>query len=128
MGVLLEDVDDDAVERFVVDDVGLISVLEELVGGQDGVVGLDNRIGDLGRRVDGVGLGQTVGVGIADLEQEQSSESGARASAEGVGNLEALDVAGALGLLTDDINGLLDDLGALGVVALGPVVARAGVS
>merc|ERR1719471_186423 len=128
MGVLLEDVDDDAVERFVVDDVGLVSVLEELVGGQDGVVGLDNRVGDLGRRIDGVGLGQTVRVGIADLEQEQSSETGARASAERVGNLEALDVAGALRLLTDDIDGLLDDLGALGVVALGPVVARAGVS
>merc|ERR1719471_1341287 len=128
MGVLLEDVDDDAVERFVVDDVGLISVLKELVGGQDGVVGLDNRVGDLGRRVDGVGLGQTVGVGIADLEQEQSSKTGSRASAEGVGNLESLDVAGALRLLTDDVDGLLDDLGALGIVALGPVVARAGVA
>merc|ERR1719394_466155 len=128
MGVLLQDVHYDAVERLVVDDVGLVSVLEELVGGQDGVVGLDNGVGDLGGRVDRVGLGQAVRVGIADLEQEQSSESGSRASAERVGNLEALDVARALSLLTDDIDGLLDDLGALGVVALGPVVARAGVS
>merc|ERR1719394_888344 len=125
MGVLLQDVHYDAVERLVVDDVGLVSVLEELVGGQDGVVGLDDGVGDLGRRVDRVGLGQAIRVGIADLEQEQSSKTGARASAEGVGNLEALDVVGALRLLTDDVDGLL---GALGVVALGPVVARAAVA
>ena len=40
-------------------------------------------------------------------------------------HLEALEAVAGLGLLTDDIEDGVDELGALRVVALGPVVARA---
>ena len=42
-----------------------------------------------------------------------------------VGHGEALEAVAALGLLADDVKDGVDELGALGVVALGPVVARA---
>merc|ERR1719284_58837 len=41
------------------------------------------------------------------------------------GQSEALEAVAALGLLADDVKDGVDQLGALGVVALGPVVARA---
>jgi len=42
-----------------------------------------------------------------------------------VGHLEALKAVRVLGFLADAVHGFVDDLGALGVVALGPVVACA---
>ena len=47
------------------------------------------------------------------------------AATERVGHGEALEAVAALGLLADDVKDGVDELGALGVVALGPVVARA---
>ena len=49
----------------------------------------------------------------------------AGAAAHGVDELEALEAIAGLGLLADDVEDRVDELGALGVVALGPVVARA---
>ena len=45
-----------------------------------------------------------------------------------VGDLEALEAVARLGLLADDVEDRVDELGALGVVALGPVVAGAGLA
>ena len=42
-----------------------------------------------------------------------------------MGELKALNAVAVLGLAAHDVQDLVDDLGALGVVALGPVVARA---
>jgi hypothetical protein len=47
------------------------------------------------------------------------------ATAERVGHGEALEAVAALGLLADNVKDGVDQLGALGVVALGPVVAGA---
>ena len=49
----------------------------------------------------------------------------AGAATERVGHGEALEAVAALGLLADDVKDGVDKLGALGVVALGPVVAGA---
>jgi len=45
-----------------------------------------------------------------------------------VGQLEALQAVAALGLLAHDIEDRVDELGSLGVVALGPVVASTALS
>jgi hypothetical protein len=45
-----------------------------------------------------------------------------------VGDLEALKAVAALGLTTDDIEDLVDELGTLSVVTLGPVVASTGLT
>merc|ERR1719473_2334278 len=67
----------------------------------------------------------SVGVLLADLGDEEGAHAGAGATAERVGHGEALEAVAALGLLADDVEDGVDELGALGVVALGPVVARA---
>jgi hypothetical protein len=45
-----------------------------------------------------------------------------------VSNLEALEAVAAFSLLSDDVEDGVDELGTLGVVTLGPVVASAGLT
>jgi hypothetical protein len=103
-------------------------VLNELMNGESGVVGLNDGVGDLGRRHDGEGSHHAVGELLADLGDEESTHTGTGTTTEGVGDLEALEAVAALGLTTDDIDDLVDQLGTLGVMTLGPVVASAGLA
>jgi hypothetical protein len=82
----------------------------------------------LGRGHDGEGQHDAVGVLLADLGDEEGAHAGAGAAAERVGELEALEAIAGLGLLAHHVEHGVDELGALGVVALGPVVARAGLA
>ena len=45
-----------------------------------------------------------------------------------MGDLESLEAVAGLGLLADHVEDRVDELGALGVVALGPVVTGAGLA
>jgi hypothetical protein len=45
-----------------------------------------------------------------------------------VGDLETLEAVAALGLATDNVEDLVDELGTLSVVTLGPVVASTGLT
>ena len=89
------------------------------------VVRLDDGVRHLGRREHRVRPHDAVGVLLADLRDEERAHAGARAAAHGVDELEALEAVAGLGLLAHDVEDRVDELGALGVVALGPVVARA---
>ena len=51
----------DVVQSLVVDAVSFVSVLDQLVDGQSGVVGLHHGVGHLGRRHHRVGVHDTVG-------------------------------------------------------------------
>jgi hypothetical protein len=114
--------------HLVVNAEGLVRVLNELMNGESGVVGLNNGVGDLGRGHDGEGSHHAVGELLADLGDQQSAHTGTGTTTEGVGDLEALEAVAALGLTTDDIDDLVDQLGTLGVMTLGPVVASAGLA
>merc|ERR1711970_393034 len=118
----LEGTEADVVEGLVVHAHTLVGVLDKLVDGEGGVVWLDNGVGHLGGWHDGEGEHDTVGVLLTDLGDEESSHTGAGATSEGVGQLEALEAIAGLGLLADDVEDGVDELGTLGVVALGPVV------
>mmetsp|Transcript_78078 Transcript_78078/g.155161 ORF Transcript_78078/g.155161 Transcript_78078/m.155161 type:complete len:543 (+) Transcript_78078:117-1745(+) len=124
-GCQLESAEADVIEGLVVEEERLVRVLDELVHGEHAVVGLDDSVGHLGRREDRVGAHDTVGVLLADLGDEERAHAGAGAATERVGHGEALEAVAALGLLADDVEDGVDELGALGVVALGPVVAGA---
>ena len=124
----LERSEADVVQRLVVDRHHLVRVLDELVHREGCVVGLDDGVGDFGRGEDGEGLHDTVGVFLSDLGDEESSHARAGAAAERVAHLEALEAVAALGLLAHDVENRVDELGALGVVSLGPVVAGSGLS
>lgn len=112
----------DVVEGLVVDTEGLVRVLNELVNGEGGVVGLDNGVGDLGRRHDGEGGHHAVGELLTDLGDQEGTHTGTGTTTKGVGDLEALKAVAALGLTTDNVENLVDQLGTLSVVTLRPVV------
>lgn len=80
----------------------------------------------LGRGHHGERVHDAVRILLADLRDEQRAQAGAGAAAQRVGQLEALQAVAALGLLADDLQHGVDQLGALCVVALGPVVACEG--
>lgn len=65
---------------------------------------------------------------LTNLGNQQRAHAGARAAAERVGHLKALEGVAAFGLATDHVQHLINQLGALGVVALSPVIAGARVS
>ena len=118
----------DVVESLVVNAEGLVRVLDQLVDGQGGVVGLDNGVGDLGGRHDGESGHHTIGELLADLGDQQSTHTGTSTTTERVGDLETLEAVAALSLATDDIQDLVDKLGTLSVMTLGPVVAGTGLT
>ena len=65
----------DVVESFVVDAVGFIGVLHQLVDGEGGVVGLDNGVRHLGRRDNRVGVHDPVRILLSDLGDKEGSHS-----------------------------------------------------
>ena len=109
----LEGAEADVVEGLVVEEEGLVGVLDELVDGEDAVVGLDDGVGHLGGGEDGVGAHHAVGVLLADLGDEERAHAGAGAATERVGHGEALEAVAALGLLADDVQHRVDELGTL---------------
>ena len=124
----LEGAEADVIQSLVVQNHALIGVLHELVNGQSGVVGLDNSVGYLGRGHDGEGEHHAVGVLLADLGDEESAHAGTGTTTERVANLEALEAITRLGLLADDVEDGVDQLGSLSVVALRPVVTGASLA
>ncbi|GBE59143.1 hypothetical protein BOVATA_006360 [Babesia ovata] len=109
----LERAEANVVQGFVVDNLDLVGVLDQLVHGQGGVVGLNDGVGDLG-------------VLLADLADQQSSHTTSGTTSERVCDLEALEAVASLSLLAYNIKDGVDEFSALCVVSLGPVVSRTG--
>ena len=84
----LEGSEADVVESFVIDAVGLIGVLDELVNGEGGVVGLDNGVGDLGGGDDREGVHDSVGVLFANFGDQQCAHTGSSTTTKRVSQLE----------------------------------------
>merc|ERR1711881_427763 len=96
----LEGSEADIVEGLVVNAHNLIGVLDELMDGEGGVVGLNDGVRDLGGWHNGEGAHHSVGVLLTDLGDEESSHAGAGTTTERVGDLEALKAVASLSLLT----------------------------
>merc|ERR1712195_14198 len=124
----LEGPEADIVEGLVVDAHNLIGVLDELMHGEGGVVGLDDGVGDLGGWHDGEGAHNSVGVFLTDLGDKEGSHSGSGTSTKRVGDLESLEAIASLSFLADNIEDGIDELGSFGVMSLGPVVTGTGLS
>ena len=118
----------DIVQGLVVNAVGLVGVLNQLMDGEGGVVGLDNGVRHLGGGDDGEGVHDSVGVLLTDLGDQKCAHTGSGATTKRVGQLESLETIAGLGLLADDVQDGVDQLGTLGVVTLCPVVTGAGLT
>merc|ERR1711935_485692 len=124
----LEGSEADIVEGLVVHAHNLIGVLNELMDGEGGVVGLNDGIGDLGRGHDGEGAHHSVGVFFSDLGDEECSHTGSGTTTERVGDLETLEAIATFGFFTDNIEDGVDEFSTFGVMSLGPVVTGTGLS
>ena len=143
----LQGVHADVVKRLVVDTVGLVRVLNQLVDGQGSVVRLNDGVRDLvaltpdcqpipssskqhhhsthlGRRHHREGAHHPVRELLPDLGDQKRTHTRSSTSSQRVGDLESLETVGTLSLLSDDIENLVDELGSFGVVTLSPVVLR----
>ena len=114
----------DVVDSLVVDHEGAVGVLEGGVGGEDGVVRLNHRAGDLRRRVDGeLELGFLPVVDGESLHEERG-ESGPCAPSKGVEYEEPLETGALVRQLPDAVQHQVYDLLSDGVVPARVVVSR----
>jgi hypothetical protein len=112
----------DIVNGLVIDHDGDISVLEEGVGGEDGVVWLNNGGGDLWGWVDGeTELGFLTVVNGKSLEEERS-ETGSGTSTDGVEDEETLETSALISKLSDSVEAEINNLLTNGVMSSGEVV------
>ena len=85
----LEGTEADIVQGFVINAVGLIGVLDELMHRQSGVVRLNDGIGDFRRRDDREGVHDTVWVLLTDLRDQQGAHTRAGTASQRVGQLKS---------------------------------------
>jgi hypothetical protein len=110
------------VDGLVIEDDGDIGVLKKRVGGEDGVVWLNNGGGDLWGWVDGeTELGFLTVIDGKSLEEE-GTESGTGTTTDGLEDKETLETSALIGELSDSIEAEIDDLLTNGVVTSGEVV------
>jgi len=112
----------DVVQGLVVDAVGLIAVIDELVHRESAVVGFHNSVRHLGAGDDREGGEDTVRILLLDLAEEQGAHTRASATTKTVRELEALKAFASLSLLADNVHHAVDESSTLGVMALGPAV------
>ena len=108
----LESSEADVVEGLVVDAVGLVGVLHQLVDGQGGVVRLHHGVRHLGGGDHAVGVHDPVRELLPDLGDEECSHAGASASTQGVSQLEALETVASFRLLPHHVQHGVNQLSA----------------
>ena len=112
----------DVVDSLVVEHDGDVGVLEEGVGGEHGVVGLNDGGRNLRRGVDGEAeLGLLAVVDGESLEEERA-ETGAGTTTNGVEDEEALEASALVSELSDSVEAEINDFLADGIVTTGEVV------
>lgn len=92
------------------------------VGGEDGVVRLDNRGGSLGSRIDAELELALLPVVDGEALHEKSTETGTGTTSEGVEDEEALETDAVVGNAADLVEDAVNELLADSVVATGVVV------
>jgi hypothetical protein len=112
----------DVVDSFVVEHDSDIGVLKEGVGGEDGVVRLDDGSGHLGRRVHGETELGLLTVVNGETLQKEGSETGTGTTTDGVEDHETLKTSTVVGQLADSVEGEVNNFLTNGVVSTGVVV------
>lgn len=110
------------VDGLVVDHEGAVGVLQGGVGGQDRVVRLNNGDGRLRSGVDTELQLALLAVVDGQTLHEESAETRAGTTAEGVEDQEALEAGAGVGDAADLVEDAIDELLSNGVVATGIVV------
>jgi len=112
----------DVIDGLIVKHDSDVGVLEEGVGGEHGVVGLDNGSGHLGGGVHAESELGLLAVIHGKTLKEQGAEAGSGASADSVEHHEALETGALVRKLTEAVEREVDDLLTHGVVTTSVVV------
>jgi hypothetical protein len=112
----------DVVDSLVINKELNIGVLEESVGAEDGVVGLNDGGGDLRRREDGETELGLLAVVDGETLEEEGTETGTGTTTSGVEDEETLETSAVIGELADTVEGKVNNLLTDGVVTTGVVV------
>jgi hypothetical protein len=112
----------DVVDSLVINKELNIGVLEESVGAEDGVVGLNDGGGDLRRREDGETELGLLAVVDGETLEEEGTETGTGTTTSGVEDEETLETSAVIGELADTVEGEVNNLLTDGVVTTGVVV------
>ena len=105
-----ESAEADVIESFIVNAVGLVSVLDQLVDGQGCIVRLHHSVGHLGRWYNRVGVHDAVWILLTDLGDEQSSHAGSSTTSKRVGELESLKAVARLSFFAHNIQNRVNKL------------------
>ena len=118
----------DIIEGLVIDDHALISILNELMDWEGGVVGLNDCVRDLGRGDNWEGLHDSIGVLFSDLGDQEGSHTRSSTTSEGVGDLETLEAITTFSFLSDDVEYWVNELSTFSVVTLSPIVTSSSLT
>jgi len=112
----------DIVDGFVVKHDGDVSMLEERVSGQDGVVWFNNSGGDLWGWVDGeTKFGLLTVINGKSLEEERS-KTGSGTTTDGIEDEETLETSTLIGKFSDSVETEVNNFFTNGVMSSGEVV------
>jgi len=112
----------DVLDSLVVEHDSDVGVLQQGVGGQHGVVGLNHSGGDLRGRLHGESELGLLSVVDGESLQEQRSESGSGSSSNGVEDQESLETGALVSELSDSVEDQVHDFLSDGVVSSCEVV------
>jgi len=124
----LEGSEADIVEGFVIDNLDLISILDELMDGKGSVIWFNDGIGDLWRWEDRESFHDSVWIFLSDLGDKESTHTRTGTTTEGVGDLETLEAIATFGFFSDNIEDGVDEFSTFGVMTLGPIVTSTSLS
>ena len=112
----------DIIDGFVIEDDGNIGMFKKRMGGEDGVVWLNNGGGDLWGWVHNkTKLGFLTVIDGKSLEEE-GSETGTGTTTDGGEGKETLETSALIGKFSDSIEAEIDDFFTNGVMSSGEVV------
>jgi len=112
----------DIVDSFVIEHNSDISVFQEGVSGQDGVVGFNDGSGDLGRGIDGEAELGLLAVIDGESFQKERTQTGTGTTSDGIEDHETLETSTVISELSDSVQAKVDDFLTNGVVTSGEVV------
>ena len=113
----------DLVEGLVVDAHDLVSVFNQLVKREGGVVGLNNDVTHLRGRNDREGANQTIRELLSQFGKDKGTQTRPSSSSDRVRQLETLQAITSLGLLTNSLQHFFSNLSTLCIMSLSPVVS-----
>ena len=112
----------DVVDSLVIEHHRHVGVLQQGVGGEHGVVRLDDGGGNLRGRVDGESELGFLAIVHGETLQEEGAKSRASSSTDGVEHQKALEAGAIVGQFADSIQAEVDDFFAHGVVTTCEVI------